>query len=78
MKIIEQAAIWNNGIIYKGRRHKDILMSVPQHLNIRKGGIEGFVTTQGIFVDRKEAAALAFEFGQITEQKEKLKSEDIY
>lgn len=78
MKIIQQAAIWNSGIVYKGKRHKDIVMDAPRHLNIRKGGIEGFVTTQGHFVDRKEAAELAYQFGQISEPKEELKSEDLY
>lgn len=78
MKIIQQAAIWNNGIVYKGHRHKDIVMSQPKHLNIRKGGIEGFVTSTGIFLDRKEAARVAYECGQISEPVEKLKSEHIY
>jgi len=78
MKIIDQAAIWNNGVIYKGKRHKDIFMNAPQHLNIRKGGIEGFVTTSGMFLDREEAADLAFRMGQIKSPVEKLKSEDLY
>lgn len=78
MKIIDQAAIWNNGVIYKGKRHKDIFMNAPRHLNIRKGGIEGFVTTSGMFLDREEAADLAFRMGQIKSHVEKLKSEDLY
>jgi len=78
MKAIEQAAIWNNGIIYKGKRHKDIVMNAPKHLNIRKGGIEGFVTTSGIFLDRKEAAEVAYQCGQIPEPVEELKSEHLY
>ena len=78
MKVIQQAAIWNNGIIYKGHRHKDIVMSQPKHINIRKGGIEGFVTTAGLFLDRKKAAKLAYEMGQISEPVDELKSEHIY
>lgn len=78
MKVIQQAAIWNNGIVYKGKRHKDIVMSQPEHLNIRKGGIEGFVTTAGLFLNRKEAAKLAYEMGQINEPVESLKSEHLY
>ena len=78
MKVIEQAAILNNGIIYKGKRHKEIIMSAPKHLNIKKGGIEGFVTTSGLFLDRKEAADLAFEMGQISEPVDSLKSEHLY
>ena len=53
-------------------------MSQPKHLNIRKGGIEGFVTTSGLFLDRKEAAKLAYEMGQISEPVESLKSEHLY
>lgn len=78
MKIIDKAAVWNSGIVYTGKRHKDIFMSAPKHLNIRKGGIEGFVTTSGMFLDRKEAADLAYQMGQIKEPKDKLKSEDLY
>lgn len=78
MKVIEQAAILSNGIIYKGKRHKDIVMDAPRHLNIRKGGVEGFVTIQGHFVDRREAAELAYECGQISEPVEELKSEHLY
>ena len=78
MKIIQQAAILHNGIIYKGKRHKDIAMSAPKHLNIRNGGTEGFVTTQGMFLDRKDEADLAFRMGQISEPKDKLTSEDLY
>jgi len=78
MKVITQAAIWNNGIVYKGKRHKDIVMSQPKHLNIRKGGIEGFVTEQGIFLNRKDAAKLAYQMGQISEPVEELKSEHLY
>jgi len=76
--VIKEAAIWNSGIIYKGKRHKDIVMSSPKHLNIRKGGIEGFVTTQGIFLDRKEAAEYAYQCGQIKEPVDELKSEHLY
>lgn len=78
MKVIDQAAILSNGILYKGKRHKDICINAPKHLNIRKGGIEGFVTTSGVFLDRKQAAKLAYEAGQISEPVESLKSEHLY
>ena len=78
MKIIKQAAIYHNGIIFKGIRHKDIIMNAPKHINIRNGGIEGFVTINGLFVDRKEAADLAYRFGQIKQQVPELKSEHLY
>lgn len=78
MKVIEQAAILKNGIIYKGKRHKDIIMSTPKHINIRKGGTDGFVTTSGVFLDRKQAAKLAYQMGQIKKMVFELESEHIY
>ena len=77
MKVIVQAAIQHNGIIYKGDRHKNIKIKMPKHLGYA-GAEEGFVTNTGIFLDRKEAAELAYEMGQISEPVEKLKSEHLY
>ena len=77
MKVIKQAAIWHNVIIYKGDRHKNIRMSMPKHLGY-KGAVDGFITNAGIFLDRKEAAALAYQMGQISEPVESLKSEHLY
>lgn len=78
MNIIKSAAVWNNGVVYTGKRHKDIYINAPKHLNIRKGGIDGFVTNSGMFLNRKDAADLAYQMGQIKEPKEKLQSEDLY
>jgi hypothetical protein len=77
MKVIQQAAIRLSGIVYKGKRHKEIMMSIPKHLDT-KGREEGFVTSQGLFVDRKEAAKLASMFGQIKGKPRELKSEHLY
>jgi hypothetical protein len=74
MKVIQQAAILHNGIIYKGKRHKDIVMAN----HVSKGRIEGFVTNQGLFVDREKAAQLAYMMGQIKNPVDKLKSEHLY
>jgi len=77
MKVIHQAAIQHNGIIYKGDRHKNIKMKMPKHLGYA-GAKEGFVTNTGIFVDRETAADLAYQCGQISEPVEKLKSEHLW
>jgi len=78
MNIIKQAAILHNGIIYEGKRHKDIVMNAPKHINIRKGGVEGFVTNTGMFLNRKEAANVAYMMGQIKNPVSELKSEHLY
>lgn len=44
----------------------------------RDSEIQGFLTSKGRFVDRKEAAKIAFSAGQISDQKEELYSEDLY
>lgn len=78
---IKQAAILYRGIIYTGKRHHNI---ITEMVNVH--GIEppistlnqGFVTDEGKFVSRKEAAEIAFKAGQISKQRERLYSEDLY
>lgn len=41
-------------------------------------GIQGFLTNTNRFVDRKEAAKIAYEAGQIEREKKYLFSEDVY
>jgi len=60
-----------------GWRHMDILHRFPGQ--VHKNPFEsGFFTSHGRYVDRKEAARIAFECGQTNELKETLYSEDIY
>lgn len=40
--------------------------------------IQGFLTSQNKFVDREEAAIIAFNMKQIVEEKKTLYSEDLY
>ena len=75
--MIKQAAILQHGIIYKGKRHKDIYMANKNVLR-RKDSEEGFITKGGMFVDRETAADIAYMTGQIKEPTDKLKSEDLY
>lgn len=74
--MIKQAAILFNGIIFKGKSHKDIRMDNRNVQGLHKGE-EGFVTSLGTFVDRETAAKVAYMCGQIKEPKDKLKSEDL-
>lgn len=76
MKAIKQAAILYNGVVFKGDRHRNIISNYP-HVNLKQGK-EGFLTSSGMFLDRVEAAKIAYMTGQIKSKKKKLISEDLY
>lgn len=70
-----------------GYRHGDIIhrFNVSAKGKILKRPIvskspkaQGFMTSKGRFVDRKEAGKIAFECGQIDKENDYLFSEDIY
>lgn len=71
------------GMVMCGHRHNSIFgqfgMSVKER---QENGIyeveQGFLTNTNRFVDRTEAAKIAFAAGQIREEKSKLYSEDLY
>ncbi len=72
------------GIVSSGWRHGNcitILKSIflnREYLNNRKLTIQGFLTSKGNFVNRKEAAEIAFKANQIEKETITLFSEDIY
>lgn len=74
--MIKAAAILLNGIQYTGKRHREIV-AANQRINLKKGQ-EGFITSQGLFVDREQAAKIAHVNGQIKKPKKSLKSEDLW
>lgn len=79
--MIKEAAIKKDGIIYTGKRHSDIFKSIQDRglsKDTLRGGIQGFVTRDGKFVDRKIAGKIAYIFGQIEEPTDCLMSEDLY
>lgn len=76
---ITKAAIQekNSKRIHTGDRHVDIIRSAI------KGGMmeefdEGFLTNEGEFVNRYEAARIALKSGQIKKPTEKLRSQDLW
>jgi len=80
---IKEAAYRQDGVIYTGKRHSEIIKRMVEVHGVPKPiGPEnsGFVTDSGEFVDRLTAAKLALESGQITELKwpPDLYSEDLY
>jgi hypothetical protein len=80
--MIKEAAIkTKNEKIHTGRRHCDII-KFAQDFNwpkdYFKNSTQGFIDFNGKFYDRKKAAEIAFECGQIKEKKDILFSEDLY
>jgi hypothetical protein len=84
MTKIAHAAIKKDGIVYVGKRHHNCIRTMADcglSLPVTKGAIQGFVTDEGAFVDRKEAFVIASNANQIIEKhggKDELYSEDIY
>ena len=70
------------GFVITGRRHSDCyntLICLNYDINKNFEDIQGFLTSNNRFVDRKEAYNIALECGQIEERENKLLiSEDLY
>jgi hypothetical protein len=78
---IAAAAILERGKIWTGTRHHLIIRDIIQARGKEEGyvsGEQGFVTDKGQFVNRRQAAIIAFNAGQIPNRKEELFSEDIF
>jgi len=63
--MITLAAIGKDGIVYTGKRHAYILNDNRRPKGFLKDGTQGFITDEGEFVDREQAAIAAFERGEI-------------
>jgi hypothetical protein len=75
--MITLAAIGKDGIVYIGKRHAYILNDNRRPKGFLKNGTQGFITDKEEFVDREQAAIIAFKCGQIDTLKKELFSEDI-
>lgn len=79
---ISAAAILQDGKVYTGKRHHLIIRDIAEQTGIRPvTGRQGFVTSNGRFVGRKQAARIALQAGQITKLKydpEELFSEELW
>lgn len=66
--------------MHEGRRHSDIINKLFGQKGERIRGIQGFVTDDGRFLDRLEAAKEALETKQISELEHppRLYSEDLW
>jgi len=70
----------NNPLVYCGLRHANVLWQ--SKLVSRDPDHQGFLTSKGRFVDRKEALKIALENDQVVDRTqirgENLYSEDLY
>jgi len=74
----------HEGIVFCGHRHPHCMYSMSaitgKRSVITECGeyVQGFLTNKNRFVDREEGAIIAFDAGQIKEEKQTLYSEDLY
>jgi len=70
------------GFVVAGRGHHNCLTTIyiidPKFKDKKYRGVQGFITNDNLFVEREEAAIIAFDSGQINKQKSKLFSEDLF
>ena len=75
---IKEAALLKDGKIYTGINHAECFKQRPK--GELRNAIQGFVTEDNFFVNRKEALSIAEYFNQIKfkhEPKDELLSEDL-
>jgi hypothetical protein len=90
MKKIKESAILFEGKVYTGKRHHNVIQRIIADTDVKRVGAQwpqGFVTEDGEFVDREEAAKIALASGQVVTGKatvqhvfngHTLYSEDLY
>ena len=82
--MIVQAALKIDGKIWKGCnkcRHSDLIKQyiiTTENVELITNEMQGFLTDDGTFLNRKQAAEHAYINGQIPEQQETLISEDLW
>lgn len=79
--MIKEAAILQEGKVYTGRRHNEIIHELVNRFGYAPPikGAQGFVTEDGRFLDRVEAGKEAIRCGQIDKLRRppKLYSEEL-
>ena len=70
----------NTGYVIAGRRHHNCFMtnSIINDSKNKIKSIQGFLTSNDLFLNRKDASDFAFKCGQIKSDSECLFSEDLY
>jgi hypothetical protein len=78
--MIKGAAILKDGVMYTGKNHAEIFQKTLP-LGCLRNGYQGFVTTDGMFVNRIDALLIAKANNQIITKHgspQELYSEDLY
>ena len=74
----------DSGFVVAGRRHHNVFLTVADIKDVSykdygySENIQGFLTSDNRFVNRKEAGQIAFDAGQTAKLTEYLFSEDLY
>lgn len=74
----------DRGLVFCGHRHPHAMYTMVSVTGLRScesevgENIQGFLTNKNRFVDREEAAIIAYDAGQIKEELPRLFSEDLY
>lgn len=74
--MITRAAIMLNGELWAGgdgERHHNIIHAITQNGKKAHGGVQGFLTNDGRFLTREEAAVEALKCGQVEVDKANVK-----
>ncbi len=68
------------GYVICGRRHHNCiqLSVILGHTPVKQNSVQGFVTSDDLFLNRADAARFAYEHGQITIPTKTLFSEDLW
>ncbi len=83
-QIICPAIMTQTGIVFKGHRHSDCIRTARSIKSLTDFEIthrtEGFITSENVFVNRREAMKIAIEAGQVSKDHKgvDLYSEDLY
>jgi hypothetical protein len=79
---IERAAVRVGGVVYQvprpERHHHAIRLAIAAGAEYVTQGEQGFVTSTGRFVERRDAADIAYRAGQIEQPRVALYSEDLW
>lgn len=67
LEMIRKAAVKVDRHIYEDYRHSELMKHISKTVRDCKEVVQGFITTQGRFVDREEAARIALASGQVKE-----------
>lgn len=77
----------DKGVVICGHRHTNCIYTMSSITGLRTvergkdatgDHVQGFLTSKNRFVTREEAAQIALDFGQISQTKRELFSEDLY